>query len=58
MSTTETNRARIIAVWAAMAEGDSAPFAQVMSEGFTWRMMGQTAWSGTYRARPMCAGVC
>jgi ketosteroid isomerase-like protein len=34
-----------------MAKGDSNPFAQAMSEGFTWRMMGGTAWSGTYSGK-------
>jgi ketosteroid isomerase-like protein len=51
MNTTEANRARVIAIWAAMAKGDSNPFAQAMSEGFTWRIMGGTAWSGTYSGK-------
>ncbi len=51
MSTTEANRARMIAVWEAMANGDGAPFAEAMAEDFTWRMMGTTAWSGVYAGK-------
>ncbi len=51
MSTTEANRARIAAVWEAMANGDGAPFADAMAEDFTWRMMGTTAWSGVYAGK-------
>jgi hypothetical protein len=48
MNATESNRARITAIWDAMAKGDGAPFADAMAEDFTWRMMGTTPWSGTY----------
>lgn len=51
MSTTESNRARVTEVWAAMAKGDGAPFADAMAEDFTWRMTGTTAWSGTYAGK-------
>jgi ketosteroid isomerase-like protein len=51
MSTTESNRERITAVWAAMANGDGAPFADAMADEFTWRMTGETAWSGTYSGK-------
>ena len=48
MNTTEANRAHMIAVWDAMAKGDTTPFADAMAEDFTWRMQGTTPWSGTY----------
>lgn len=51
MTTMETNRARITEVWAAMAQGNGAPFAEAMADDFTWRMMGTTAWSGTYSGK-------
>lgn len=51
MSVTENNRARISAVWAAMAEGNGAPFAEAMAEDFTWRMTGSSAWGGTYAGK-------
>jgi ketosteroid isomerase-like protein len=51
LSSTKTNRARVAAIWAAMAKGDGAPFADAMTEDFTWRMMGETAWSGTYSGK-------
>ncbi len=51
MNTTETNRAHIKAVWTAMAQGDGSTFGEAMAEDFTWRMMGDTAWSGTYSGK-------
>jgi ketosteroid isomerase-like protein len=51
MNRTEQNRTRIAAVWTALAGGDGAPFADAMAEDFTWRMMGATAWSGTYAGK-------
>lgn len=51
MNTTESNRARITAIWDAMAQGDGAPFVEAMAEDFTWRMMGTTPWSGTYSGK-------
>lgn len=51
MSTTESNRSLITHVWAAMAAGDGAPFADAMAEDFTWRMTGTTAWSGVYAGK-------
>lgn len=51
MDTTESNRARITAIWDAMAQGDGAPFEEAMADDFTWRMMGTTPWSGTYAGK-------
>jgi ketosteroid isomerase-like protein len=51
MRTTQTNRARIAAVWEAMANGDGASFGEAMTDDFTWRMMGTTAWSGAYAGK-------
>lgn len=56
MNTTESNRARVTAIWEAMANGDGAPFAEAMAEDFTWRMMGTTPWSGTYRGKAEVRG--
>jgi ketosteroid isomerase-like protein len=51
MTATESNRARISQIWAAMAQGDGALFVDAMADDFTWRMTGQTPWSGTYSGK-------
>jgi ketosteroid isomerase-like protein len=51
MTATESNRVRICEIWAAMAEGDGALFVEAMAEDFTWRMTGQTPWSGAYSGK-------
>lgn len=49
--TTEDNRRIVTAAYAALAEGDSRPFAAAMAEDFVWHMIGTTAWSGTFAGR-------
>lgn len=56
MSTTEANRERLTAIWAEMAKGNGAPFSEAMAEDFTWRMKGDTAWSGDYVGRAVVRG--
>lgn len=51
MTITESNRARIYEIWAEMAQGNGAPFVEAMAEDFTWRMTGQTPWSGVYAGK-------
>jgi uncharacterized protein len=50
--TTGENKELMQRLCAALSAGDSAPFREAMADGFTWTVMGDTAWSGTYRGKP------
>lgn len=51
LSITERNRATITAIFEAMSRGETRPFGEAMADDFTWRMIGSTAWSGTYAGK-------
>lgn len=36
----------------ALAVGDSRPFLNLLADDVSWRVMGQTPWSRTYRGKP------
>lgn len=38
-------------IFAALAEGDRAPFREALAEDFRWVISGETAWSGVYEGR-------
>jgi uncharacterized protein len=40
----QENRQLLHAVFAAMAEGDTGPFAAAMAENFSWRFAGEWSW--------------
>jgi hypothetical protein len=48
---TERNRATITSIFDAMSRGETRPFGEAMADDFTWRMIGTTAWSGTYAGK-------
>lgn len=50
-STTERNRTTITSIFEAMSRGETRPFGEAMADDFTWRMIGSTAWSGTYAGK-------
>ena len=50
-SSTERNRAIVTHIMEALSRGDRQPFGDAMAEGFTWHMIGTTAWSGKFRGK-------
>ena len=48
---TERNRATITSIFEAMSRGETRPFGEAMADDFSWRMIGTTAWSGTYTGK-------
>jgi len=42
--TTQDNRRLLAAIFAALAEGDSGPLTDAMSENFRWRFAGEWSW--------------
>jgi uncharacterized protein len=44
----EQNKELLRRVFDALATGDSRPFIEALSDDVSWRVMGQTRWSGTY----------
>jgi len=51
MSTSNPHKDRMLAIMAALAEGDRRPFGAALAEDFTWIVSGHTAWSGRYEGR-------
>lgn len=49
--TANPHKSRMQAIMAAMARGDTRPFAEAMAEDFTWVVPGRNAWSGRYEGR-------
>jgi uncharacterized protein len=46
-----TNKACLQRVFAALAEGDGAPFRDVLADDVAWTLTGTTRWSRTYRGK-------
>src|SRR5688572_23431327 len=46
-----TNKQSIQDAFAAMAQGNTAPFGELMAEDFSWSVPGANKWSGTYRGK-------
>jgi uncharacterized protein len=46
-----TNKEVIQRTFAALAAGDSRPLLELLSEDVTWKVMGRTPWSRTYRGK-------
>jgi ketosteroid isomerase-like protein len=46
-----SNRARLEHVFAETAKGNGRPFLEVFAEDASWRVMGTTGWSKTYRGK-------
>lgn len=51
MSLPNPHKQRMLAIMAALAEGDRRPFGAALAEDFTWTITGHTAWSGRYEGR-------
>lgn len=49
--TDPTPKARVQAIFAALAEGDRRPFAEAMAEDFSWTIAGQGPWARTWRGK-------
>ena len=49
--TEPSNKAIVQAIFAALAEGDRRPFADAMTDDFSWTITGQGPWAGTWRGR-------
>lgn len=45
------NRTLITDIFAALARGDRQPFANAMSDDFSWTITGQGPWAGTWRGK-------
>lgn len=49
--TCDENKALVRRIMEARARGDYEPFRAAMADDFVWRMIGTTAWSGTYNGK-------
>jgi ketosteroid isomerase-like protein len=49
--TTVENKALVQRIMEARAQGDHGPFRAAMADDFVWRIIGKTAWSGTYNGK-------
>ncbi|MBC8057783.1 MAG: nuclear transport factor 2 family protein [Rhizobiales bacterium] len=47
----QTNKQRMQAIYAALAEGDSRPFVAAMADDFCWVMPGSEVWSGRWQGK-------
>lgn len=45
------NKALLQAAFAELAEGNGAPFVELMADDFSWTIAGQSAWSRTWRGK-------
>lgn len=45
------NKAKMKFVMSELAKGNRIPFGEIMADDFCWKMMGTTAWSGTYQGK-------
>ena len=50
MTATE-NKAIVTAIFNALAQGDSRPYAEAMADDFTWRPMGHGIWGKAYEGK-------
>jgi ketosteroid isomerase-like protein len=48
---THDNKALMQAIFAALAEGDRAPFRDALAEDFRWIITGESVWAGVYEGR-------
>lgn len=48
---TETNKALLQSIYAALADGDGRPFREAMAEDFSWTIAGHSAWSRSWLGR-------
>lgn len=46
-----TNRAIVQSIFAALAEGDRKPFADAMTEDFSWTIAGRGPWARTWQGK-------
>ena len=45
------NKTIVLRLMEALSRGDTGPFAEAMSDDFTWHVGGSTAWSGSYHGK-------
>ena len=45
------NKSNMQYVMAELSKGNRIPFGEIMADDFCWKMMGTTAWSGTYQGK-------
>ena len=45
------NKRNMQYVMAELSKGNRIPFGEIMADDFCWKMMGTTAWSGTYQGK-------
>jgi ketosteroid isomerase-like protein len=45
------NKQLMEAIFAELSAGNSRPFRDAMADDFTWKIIGSTEWSGTYRGK-------
>ena len=55
MSSAE-NKKLLQTIFAELANGNAAPFAEAMADEFTWDAPGSTAWSGSYAGKKVVIG--
>lgn len=51
MDTALNNKQVVEAVFAGLAQGDGAPFANAMAPDFSWTITGHGPWAGTWRGK-------
>ena len=51
MTTADDNKQLLQQLFAELATGNSRPFVDHLADDVSWRVMGQTAWSKTYRGK-------
>ena len=47
----EENKQLLQNIFKEMSMGDSRPFVAALADDVTWKVMGRTQWSGTYRGK-------
>src|SRR6185436_14275788 len=55
MGSTE-NKQLLQSIFAELAKGNAAPFAEAMADEFTWEAPGSTSWSGSYVGKKKVIG--
>ena len=50
-NTASENKQKMQFVMDELAKGNRIPFGELMADDFCWKMMGTTAWSGTYQGK-------
>src|SRR5262245_33743017 len=49
--TTHANKKQMEFICGELAKGNGAPFGDAMADDFNWTIVGDNAWSGTYRGK-------